>query len=316
MERAAQASFSVDVVHQHGIWTAISRATQLLRRRFGIPTVIAPHGSLEPWALERSRTKKTIALALYERENLARADCLHAVSEYEIPSFRSFGLTNPIAVIPNAISTGWIDSTGDSLAFRQAYSIDEGHRILLFLSRITPVKGLPLLLEAVARVRGEIPDWRLVIVGGEELGHLSMLYKMITELGLGNMVSFTGALFGQAKRDAFAAAEVFVLPTRRDAAPIAVLEALGAGVPVITTKGAPWNDLVTHQCGWWVEPSADGLSRALVEALALDLRTLSRMGAQGRELVRNKYTWSKSSDMSLALYSWLLHQSPKPDFVV
>ena len=132
-----------DVVHQHGIWTACSHVSNTLCRVHGIPTVVAPHGSLQKWALKRSPWKKRLALLAYERENLHQAACLHATAEAEIADFRDYGLANPIAVIPNGISTTWIASQGDGARFREQYGIPLDRRLLLFLSRITPKRGYP-----------------------------------------------------------------------------------------------------------------------------------------------------------------------------
>ena len=75
MERSIIAQRSeFDVVHQHGIWTATSRATRKWKMRTDRPTVIAPHGSLSSWALGRSRLKKRVALAFYEKRRSTQGE--------------------------------------------------------------------------------------------------------------------------------------------------------------------------------------------------------------------------------------------------
>jgi len=307
---------TVSIVHQHDLWKAVTRSTNILRQRHGVPTVVAPHGCLEAWALQKSSWEKRIAFALYEKSNLKKASCLHACSEQEIAGFRDFGLTNPIAVIPNGIGASWLQSKGSSSAFREYFNISDTKRIILFLSRITPIKGLPLLLEALGSVREMISDCVLVIAGAEEFGHLGVVWKAISEFGLQDDIVFTGMLKDRLKRDAFAAADVFVLPTLKEAAPIVVLEALGAGVPVITTKGAPWQNLVTCGCGWWTDISADALAVALVEAMHNSPAELKAMGEHGRRLVENEYSFRRSAAMTIELYEWLLGRAEQPEFVV
>jgi glycosyltransferase involved in cell wall biosynthesis len=99
--KALGASF--DILHQHSLWLAPSHVTLRWRRAFRRITVVAPHGTLEPYALARSTWKKQIAAWLYERRNLRAASCLQATSKAEAANFRRLGLANPIAVIPNAI---------------------------------------------------------------------------------------------------------------------------------------------------------------------------------------------------------------------
>jgi len=305
-----------DIIHQHGIWTAVSRVTNKWHARTSKPTVIAPHGSLDAWALRRSAWKKRIALALYERENLRQASCLHALSRREAEGFRAFGLKNPITIIPNGISVTWLDRKGDPDAFRCRFGLSKGTRILLFLGRITPIKGLPMLIEAMHKLRAKLAGWKLIIVGANEFGHEQEIRSLIDRLEMEDHVQFVGPLFGQAKRDAFAAADLFVLPSHSEGAPVVILEALGAGVPVLTTNASPWEELVTYRCGWWTDISAEAISDALEDALRRSKAELREMGQRGRRLVSEKYTWSQIAEQTLVLYEWLLHGCRVPDFVI
>jgi glycosyltransferase involved in cell wall biosynthesis len=305
----------ISVVHQHALWTGLSRVTSLLRERHGVPSVVTAHGALERWALLKSRWKKKIALALYEKNNLHYSSCLHACSDQEKEGFREYGLTNPIAVIPNGISNDWLQSTGDKVAFRTAFNIDPDKRILLYLSRIAPIKGIPLLIEALAIIRDKLSDWILILAGADESGHLREIQTLVVTYQLEKHVIFTGLLKDQLKRDAYAAAELFVLPTKREAAPVVVLEALGAGVPVITTKGAPWENLISHQCGWWADVDCSAIAEALESAMSCAPDELQRMGRRGKELVADKYMWENSARMTIELYGWLTGNRERPDFV-
>jgi glycosyltransferase involved in cell wall biosynthesis len=317
MERAACCEVSREtLIHQHGIWTGVSRTTHIMRRAHSVLTIVAPHGSLERWALKRSHWKKRLALLLYERSNLHNASCLHACSEQEIAGFRDFGLTNPIAVIPNGISNSWLESTGNAMAFRKQFSIPACKRIMLFLSRITPVKGLPLLIEAFNNIRHQMDGWVLVIAGSDEFDHKAEVQGKIRQLHMEDHILFTGLLVDQAKREAFAAADLFVLPTKREAAPVVVLEALGAGIPVLTTKGAPWENLLKYNCGWWTDVDSGAIAEALKDALNCSPEQLKQMGQRGKELVAAEYTWARSAQMTIELYEWLLGRKERPEFVV
>ncbi|HTG82707.1 MAG TPA: glycosyltransferase family 4 protein, partial [Geobacteraceae bacterium] len=128
-------------------------------------------------------------------------------------------------------------------------------------------------------------------------------------------VIFTGLLVDQIKRDAYAAADLFVLPTLREAAPVVVLEALGASVPVLTTKGAPWENLVTHRCGWWTDIDSGAIADVLKKAMACSPAELRQMGGRGRDLVGARYTWQQSALQTISLYRWLIGQGERPDFV-
>jgi glycosyltransferase involved in cell wall biosynthesis len=317
MERAAgQEAKDISVVHLHALWTGLSRIPNQLRGKFAIPTVITPHGALQESALRRSRWKKKIALALYEARDLKNAACVHAVGENEIPGIRDFGLRNPVAVIPNGISTGWLESQGDGAAFKSQFGIPAHRRVLLFLSRITPIKGLPMFLDALHDDQKLFADWHFVIAGSDEFNHQEDVRDCIARKGMENGVSFVGPVHGQIKRDAYAAADLFVLPSYSEGAPIVVLEALGASVPVLATKASPWQELEEERCGWLTDISVGGLSEALRDALARSPEDLKLMGQRGKELVAARYTWAKSAEMTLELYEWLLNRRERPDFVV
>jgi glycosyltransferase involved in cell wall biosynthesis len=306
----------VHLIHQHGIWTGISRASNLWRGKFRRPTVIAPHGSLEEWAVRRSGWKKRIAKAAYEARNFREAACFHATAQPEAESFLRYGIRRPIAVVPNGLSNAWIDSEGSGARFRTQYALPADVRILLYLSRITPVKNLEMFLMAMARDRGALRDWLLVLAGPDEFGYQRKLEQLVNHLQLEPFVRFVGFVAAEFKRDAFAAASVFVLPSRREASPMSVLEALGAAVPVLTTRGTPWKEIEIHKCGWWCDVEVEGIGRALGTVLRASPEQLAELGERGRQLVRKKYTWSAAATLCQRLYLWLLGAAERPEIVL
>lgn len=307
----------LSIVHQHGIWAALSRTSLLLKKSQSTPSVvIAPHGSLHRWALNNNKWKKNLAKVFYENDNLHNASCLHATSENEVSDFRNYGLRNPIAIIPNGISEKWLLSSGNGDAFRKLYGISSDRRILLFLSRITPKKGLMLILQSIYSLKEKFSDWVFVIVGSDEFGHKAEIQSLIEKLDLNNNIVFTGPLFDHTKRDVYAAADVFVLPSHSEGAPIVILESLAAGIPVIATKASPWNDLAKYQCGWLTEIDKTALTEALEDAISKEPAELIQMGKRGKMLVASEYTWTKSAQMTIELYEWLLGKKCIPNFVI
>ncbi len=305
------------VVHQHGIWTWVSRVTNCMREVHGIPSVIAPHGSLSCWAIRRSNWKKRLALAFYEERNLRLAACLHATSEAEIADFRDFGLTNPIAFIPNGVPEQAVHSGGgDGERFRQQFGLPADRRIVLFLSRITPKKGLPMLVEAINSMRQEFNGWLMVIAGTDEFGHKAEVEAMIERLGLRQQIVVIGPLFDQIKKDAFEAADLFILPSLSEGAPIVILDCLAAGVPLITTKASSWQDLNTYSCGWWVDIDKEAVRDALLKAISFSPSDLARMGERGKRLVAQKYSWKNLAKNTDLLYRWMLGKEACPEWVV
>ena len=304
-----------DVVHQHGIWTGSSNATLVFSKKRKIPTVIAPHGSFNPSGLNLSSWKKKIALSFYERENLQLAACLHASSEREITDIRNFGLINPIAYIPNGIHQQYLSMEGNSKRFREEFGITPGKKVLLFLARIAPLKGLPMLIEAINSIHDAFSGWQLIIAGIDEANHKKDVELLIKYLHLEEQIKIIGPLFNESKNDAFAAAELFILPSHSEGAPMVVLDSLAAGVPVITTKASTWPDLEEYKCGWWTEINTAAIANALKEAISLPTEKLSGMGQNGKALISEKYVWQKLALNTIQLYNWLLKKEDKPEFV-
>jgi len=229
------------VLHDHGLWLPANRSVALVARATRRPLVVSPKGMLSARALRVRKAKKSLAWVLYQRRALGLTAAFQATSETEAEDIRRAGLRQPIAVIPHGVhvphgagTAGW--RSDDRSAER---------RTALFLSRVHPIKGLPDLVEAWHRVRPE--GWRLLIAGPDEGGHRAEVERLVGALDLQREVSFVGPVSDDEKWDLYRGADLFVLPTHSENFGIVVAEALGVGLPVLTTRGAPWRALETHR---------------------------------------------------------------------
>jgi glycosyltransferase involved in cell wall biosynthesis len=254
---------------------------------------------LEPWALNHKPWKKRLAWLLYQRADLKRAHSLHATSELESQSLQRFGLGVSISVIPNGVEVPEIATLGSEERFQR-------ERVALYMGRIHPKKGLPMLIEAWARLRP--PGWLLRVVGPDESGQRAQLERSVHVAGLENVVSFAGPVEGKAKSAAFLNANILVLPTHSENFGIVVAEALAHGVPVLTTKGAPWSMIKERNCGWWVDATVDGVLGGLRAATSHDSERLRMMGANGRDWVRDEFEWKHIAKRFRAQYQKVLEE--------
>ena len=304
--RRAITAASPALVHDHGLWLPSNHAAAAAASRLDVPRVVSTRGMLEPWARQHRRWKKALAWAAFQGRDLRAAAVLHATAASEADHLRDLGLRPPIAVIPNGVDVP------DEVA-----PLDNGPRgeprRALFLSRVHPKKGLPLLLDAWAAVAPA--DWELVIAGPDEGGHRAELEAQARRLGLAS-VRFLGSVGDDAKWDLYRSADLFVLPTYSENFGVVVAEALAVGVPVLTTTGAPWRDLQTHQCGWWVAPKLRPLQKALHDALTKPDAERRAMGLRGRTLVQDAYDWGAIATLMLEVYEWILgRRASRPDVV-
>lgn len=323
-------SRDVEVLHTHGLWQYPSWAAIAWKRRWQRPHVASIRGMLEPWAWQHHAWKKRPVWQLWERRNLQSASLLHATSAEEVTAIRARGLVAPVAVIPNGVwlpedegessgaeslvAAGSLGSHRNELRFTGEAG-GERTRTALYLGRLHPIKGLPMLLEAWQRVSPR--GWRLRIVGPDEGSHQQELQRTVAQRGLSDQVEFLPAVHGDvAKSQLYREADLFVLPTHSENFGIAVAEALAHGVPVITTQGAPWRLLDEQRCGWWVAVDPAAIGTALCDATSRPAAELREMGLRGRVAVAQRFSWDKISLDFMACYLWLLNQGPKPDFVI
>lgn len=308
---------NIDVLHQHGIWSLLSYSVGSVQKTCNTPTIIAAHGMLSRTALQRGRGRKKLFDLMIERRNFLRCRCLHALSVGEAQSMRDHGLTNPIAVIPNGINTAQYSRLPDRAAFGGRFPMARGRRLLLYLSRLHPLKGLGLLAESwknTEKIRAE--DWLLVIAGGGARRFKRRLMDLVDELGLTRTVIFAGPLYGDRKLEALSAASAFVLPSLSEGFPVAVLEAMACGLPAIVTERCNIHDVAEHGAGWVAHPDAASLTQALSHCLSLSDQQRRTIGANGLGLVCRKYRWDSLARQMNEVYDWIVGKGNCPACVL
>jgi glycosyltransferase involved in cell wall biosynthesis len=274
---------AADVVHVHGMWSVVNHAACRIAVESRRPLIVSPRGMLEPWALHEKKFRKKAAWFTYQRTDLADAQVLHATSEQEAEQIRRLlrNRTNVI-VVPNGC-----DLPDSSIPN------EPKQRRILFLSRIHKKKGLLLLVEAAARLASALRrgEWEIAVVGPDEGGHLAEVREAVCERAVGDLFRFYLPLDGAEKWHFLRSSELFILPTKSENFGMVIAEALAAAVPCITTTAAPWEELIGRNCGWWCDPTAEGVTAALKEALMMPVAQLREMGARGRSLIEERYSW-------------------------
>jgi glycosyltransferase involved in cell wall biosynthesis len=151
--------------------------------------------------------------------------------------------------------------------------------------------------------------WECLICGPDEAGHTAEVRSEIQRLGLVDQVKLRPAVSGNEKWNLYRTAELFVLPSHSENFGIVVAEALASGLPVITTKGTPWEILNRFQCGWWIDDSVAAIENALQNACSLPSETLAQMGARGREYAQENLSWEQKAAQMKSLYERILSEN-------
>lgn len=305
-----------DLLHVHGLWMYPSVAT----RRWGSatkgPYVVSPHGMLDPWALANSRWKKAIAKHLYEDRHLRDAACIHALCDAEAEAVRRYGLSNPICVIPNGVALPALRPV-QRPAWRSSLPADA--KILLFLGRLTPKKGLVELIEAWADVSSQsMPGWRrwrLVLAGWGEQPFVEQLQVLVRARAITDAVHFVGPQFGAAKTATFQAADAFVLPSVSEGLPMAALEAWAHSLPALLTPQCNLPEGFSADAALRIEAGRAGIAAGLRRLSETGDNDIGAMGANGRRLVAERFHWPDVARDMAKVYRWLLGLGARPDCV-
>ena len=309
------------VVHLHALWMHNSIVIQEWARRWKRPYLITANGMLEPWAIRNANWKKRVALAFYERGCLNGAACIQVNSEAEYQSVRTFGLRNPICIIPNGIDLPEADNENledreDGLPWKKL--APPGRRVILYLGRLHPKKGLANLLKAWAQVKGATSwhsEWTLAIAGWSQAGHQRELQKLACELQLNSSVVFVGPRFGLAKSACYRNCDAFILPSFSEGLPMAVLEAWSYGRPVLMTRECNLPEGFVADAALQIEPNVKSIAAGLQTLFEMSPSERRTMGQSGLALVQSRFTWPKIADDMRSVYSWIVGCGPKPDCV-
>ena len=289
---------NTDIIHNHGMWQMNAIYPAVASHKKGITYISSPRGSLSEWAMDSGSFVKPFFWRIFQQKALKRATLFHATAKSEFSDIRRMSFKQPVAIVPNGID----------IPEEYPQRAKEVRRIL-FLARIHPIKGLDILLPAWKNIQELFPDWELVIAGDDnsyhgKTGYLDKMKSFSNELGL-QRVQFIGEVTGKVKEEAFCAADLFVLPSYSENFGIAVAEALSYGVPVITTSGTPWNDLVDKNAGWYINAEVESLTQCLKEALEMDSGNLKKMGECGKQWMAKEYSWKSIGQKMYDTYKWL-----------
>jgi glycosyltransferase involved in cell wall biosynthesis len=306
---------SAVVVHLHGLWQSHTRRGARTARSARIPYLITAHGMAEPWALRHKRWKKRIYLALVESRNLRRASCLHALSRPEIDHLRQLAPWTPICFIPNGVDLAPLDNLPSRKVLEAEIPELAGKFVLLFFGRVHVKKGLDLLAEALGRVAPAHPDVHLIIAGTDD-GALSPFRDRLAELGLTRKMTYLGHVSGERARQAWAAADAFVLPSYSEGFSMAVLEAMACRLPCLITTTCHFAEAAAAGAAIVTSANAEAVTEGLRELLEMTANQRSRLGANARRLVEAHYTWDRQAARLAAVYNWLVGGGPVPEPVI
>jgi glycosyltransferase involved in cell wall biosynthesis len=314
--RDSVSAFEIVHIHMLFLWPTTVASFWCRKRR--VPYIVHTAGLLDPVCIRKkyerksisiaSRLKKNFYLATLGRVELGRASAIHFTSETEmreavLPHTRTPGLVVPFGVDPfKDANTNWN-------LIREKFPELCDRKIVLFMSRLDPKKGIICLMKAAAELLKRRDDFVIAVAGQGERGYELELRRLSAKLGIERQIVFTGTVTGQIKHSLLQCAELFVLPSYHENFGVAAVEAMAAGLPIIISNRVNIHAEVDRAgAGLVVDLDSNELAHAVSILLDDDAKRRS-MGQLGQSLVESSFTWNKVAAMTVSMYETVIAQS-------
>lgn len=312
VEAVRQAVRRANLVHLHTLWHPLNTIARKACEHFGRKYVLSPHGMLDPYSLGVKPVRKRLYMALREGCNLKNADRLVFTTPLEEQlACTSLKWLGKGEVIPlGADQPPPVARSELTAQFEARFPETTDRRRLIFLGRIHEKKGLERIFEALPEIAARIPKILLTVVGSGEPRYVARLKTMARRKGLEPHVFFAGALHGEAKWSALAAAEAFLLPSHQENFAIAVAEAMHMGLPVVLSDKVNLWPFVSDALAGVIVPD-DHIPTKLGDAIInlLDKPDeLAAMGARAKECAQKQFIWSNTYKLTIDMYDRALSQ--------
>jgi glycosyltransferase involved in cell wall biosynthesis len=302
----------VDFITLHSLYSFPVLAGYLLARWFRKPYGLWPHGVLAPVQRHISAGKKTVYDWLVARATLNNASVLFYTAPGERAEARSLHLKPPSVIIPHGLDLQAFTNLPPRGAFRSRYLARHSGPLVLFLSRLNAKKGLDMLVRAFAFVVERVPDARLAIVGGGDPPQFAQqVASWVKESNVSDYVVMPGFMTGPQQMQAFADADVFILPSHAENFGFAVFEAMASRLPVVVSDTLNYaQEIESHQAGLSVPRDPHLFADALVRLLT-DQELRHKLGQNGFDLAR-MYSWETTGEKVERTIGSILWGEPLP----
>jgi glycosyltransferase involved in cell wall biosynthesis len=287
-----------DLAHIHAVFNHSSIAAARACRKAGVPYIIRPLGTLDPWSMTQKSVRKRLFWKISGKAMLREAAAVHYTSDVEKLSTEGHLGLNHGKVVALGIDTNTTNGQAP------------GEPYVLVLSRLHPKKGLDVLIDAFLSLieNGKLADWRLIIAGDGPPDYVSKLKAAASSRP--DRIVFTGWLDDDRKHAVLGGASLLALPSHQENFGLCVMEALSHSVPVLVSPNVNLAaEIVSAKAGWIAAVDKTALASELAEALA-DPGELAKRGRAGKQLSQ-KYSWENTARDLIDLYKEILPQRRK-----
>lgn len=294
------------LTHIHAVFNHSSVAAAHWCRKAGVPYVIRPLGTLDPWSMAQKSLRKKVFWQVSGKRMLRDAAAVHYTSEAEKRATEElFGLSHG-KVVPLGVD-GETSTTFSKDQLAEYFPILASEPYVLVMSRLHPKKGLDVLIEAFLKLAEDsrFARWRLVIAGDGPAGYVLKLQSQAASSSHRERILFTGWLEGEKKAALLGGASLLVLPSHQENFGLCVMEAMCNSVPVLVSPYVNLAEEIDSAGAGWIAPvEKHALAAKLAQALNDDLE-LEQRGRAAKQL-SGKYSWEATARGLTRLYGEIL----------
>jgi poly(glycerol-phosphate) alpha-glucosyltransferase len=268
----------VDAILLQGPWTWNCWVAFVWGKFKQIPVYMSIRGEfVDTKSVRKIKKRFFLPWVFYMMRNLKG---IHVLNKHEVAAIRSYNINTNCVVIPNGVY------------LNKKIQAVKRDNFFLYLGRLHPDKNILNLISAWKRIVLN-EDWRLIIAGSGK----TRFERQIKEAVNGSdSIEVIGPVVGSRKEDLFLSASWFILPSLMEGMPVAALEAIGYGLPVICSKECNLDEFVSLRAVISTGLDVDSIKETIERAIFLENKERDDMIRVGYELVYRKYTWDKVGD--------------------
>ena len=310
--RFSQLVRDADFVTLHSLYSFPVLAGYCLARLHGKPYGIWPHGVLAPVQRKISAGKKYAYNKIVANRILRNASVIFFSAEGEREEVRALNLHAPSVIVPDGFNPEEFANLPKRGQFRKQFLDGHSGPLVLFLARLHAKKGLDLLISAMKSVITARPDAKLAIVGPPDPPSFQkQILQWIEEAGISAHTVLCGTAGPEMRLEAFADADVYVLPSAAENFGFSVFEAMACGVPVVVSDTLNYAaEIAQTGAGLAVPRVPEQFSAVILDLLNQPKRRIE-MGACGRLLAR-KYSLQETGAKVETTVQSILRRHPFP----
>jgi glycosyltransferase involved in cell wall biosynthesis len=300
-----------DIIHIHGLYRFPQTFASFYSRIIGKPYLISPHGSLNPKIYNKKNRifLRRLYQKFIENRNIKFSSIIHFTADDEKTNANFLVSSNNGVVISNGIDITKYEFLPEKGFFKNKFGIESNLFKILFLGRICEIKGLNILLPAIAEIAIDIPNIILLVVGPDYENYKEKLLTIIKELKIEQNVKFLGKLNRNIVNNAYVDSDIFVLPSYSENFGLTIIESLACGCPVIISKNVNIsNEIYKHGLGQIVNTDSKEIAKEIKSFYYKTALEKQKLKQKIREFTLEYYNWNKSALAFKDLYNHLINK--------